>query len=292
MRRALLRGVFVAALVLIGTARLQAAGGVIEINQAAALAGGVTAGDAPGFPVTLSTLGSYELTGNLDVRGLADPQDQTAIEIREERVTLDLKGFAILGPVDCGEASSPISCLPAAGSGIGITSAGGLFVQEVTIRNGSIRGMGGLAIDCSGSCKIEDVRVEHNGGGGINLINGPGVIVDSLARRNGGNGFRGKAVFRGNVAHQNAGWGIFSQGSSVVSGNSLIGNQVGGLRCADAICVDNTLSSNGIGIEVDRGAAYGRNMLNFNTGGNVVDGAGPGAGIQVDINACGSIPCP
>ena len=37
--------------------------GVIEINQHRALAGGVTAGDTAGFPVTLSQRGSYRLTG-------------------------------------------------------------------------------------------------------------------------------------------------------------------------------------------------------------------------------------
>jgi hypothetical protein len=41
--------------------------GVIEINQSRALAGGVTPGDAPGFPVTISARGSYRLTGNLDL---------------------------------------------------------------------------------------------------------------------------------------------------------------------------------------------------------------------------------
>src|SRR5438046_162421 len=40
-----------------------ASDGVVEINQARALAGGVTRGDAPGFPVTISQPGSYRLTG-------------------------------------------------------------------------------------------------------------------------------------------------------------------------------------------------------------------------------------
>jgi hypothetical protein len=39
--------------------------GLVEINQAKALAGGVTASDAPGFPVTLDAQGSYVLTSNL-----------------------------------------------------------------------------------------------------------------------------------------------------------------------------------------------------------------------------------
>ena len=44
-----------------------AADGVIEINQAAVLEGGVTPSDTPGFPVTLDASGSYILTGNLVV---------------------------------------------------------------------------------------------------------------------------------------------------------------------------------------------------------------------------------
>jgi hypothetical protein len=39
--------------------------GVVLIDQTRALAGNVTPGDAPGFPVTLSLPGSYRLSGNL-----------------------------------------------------------------------------------------------------------------------------------------------------------------------------------------------------------------------------------
>ena len=45
----------------------RAVDGVVEINQAKALAGGVTAGDTAGFPATISQSGSYRLTGNLTV---------------------------------------------------------------------------------------------------------------------------------------------------------------------------------------------------------------------------------
>ena len=40
--------------------------GVVEINQASALAGGITACDTPGFPVSICTSGAYRLTSNLD----------------------------------------------------------------------------------------------------------------------------------------------------------------------------------------------------------------------------------
>ena len=50
--------------------------GVVEINQTRVLAGGVTASDTPGFPVTLDASGSYSLTGSLDVSG--EPRSQAA----------------------------------------------------------------------------------------------------------------------------------------------------------------------------------------------------------------------
>ncbi len=61
--------------------------GVIEINQAAVNAAG-------GFPFVINTPGSYRLTGNLTV-----PAETTAIQIAASQVTLDLNGFAILGPL-------------------------------------------------------------------------------------------------------------------------------------------------------------------------------------------------
>ena len=63
----LVRATIVLSLSLIAAASTLAAEGVILINQAAALTGGITGGDAVGFPVTLSTGGSFRLAGNLRV---------------------------------------------------------------------------------------------------------------------------------------------------------------------------------------------------------------------------------
>src|SRR6266540_3776373 len=76
---------------------MYAVDGVVLIDQNRALAGGVTPGDTPGFPVTLSVPGSYRLTGNLTV----PDANTTAIQIAADNVTLDLNGFSILGPVVC-----------------------------------------------------------------------------------------------------------------------------------------------------------------------------------------------
>src|SRR5262245_37418853 len=80
------------------------ADGAVRIDQNRALAGFVTSGDGPGFPVTLSQPGSYRLSGNLIVPDV----NTTAIEITADGVTLDLGGFSIIGPVTC--PGDPVTC--------------------------------------------------------------------------------------------------------------------------------------------------------------------------------------
>src|SRR5438128_1949460 len=74
---------------------LYAVDGVILIDQNRALAGNLTPGDGPGFPVTISQPGSYGLSSNLTV-----PLGNHGIEITADGVTLDLNGFGIL-VLDC-----------------------------------------------------------------------------------------------------------------------------------------------------------------------------------------------
>jgi hypothetical protein len=66
--------------------------GVILIDQNKALAGNVTAGDAPGYPVTINTPGSFRLSGNLTV-----PAGVDGIVFGADGVTFDLNGFSISG---------------------------------------------------------------------------------------------------------------------------------------------------------------------------------------------------
>ncbi len=80
---------------------LYAVDGVILIDQNHALIGNITPGDAPGFPVTISQPGSYRLSGDL----IVPDANTTAIQITADHVTLDLNGFAIIGPTVC--TSSP-----------------------------------------------------------------------------------------------------------------------------------------------------------------------------------------
>ena len=91
---------------------------VVLITQAKAMAGNVTPGDAPGFPVSITRPGSYRLTTNL--RTPSGP----AIEIVADNVSLNLNGFSIIGS----------SIWP---SGAGIT---GNDRKHVRIHNGSVVG--------------------------------------------------------------------------------------------------------------------------------------------------------
>src|SRR6266436_5972961 len=83
---------------------LYAVDGVVLIDQNHALAGNITPGDAPGFPVTISQPGSYRLTGNLVVPDV----NTTAIQITADFVTVDLNGFSIIGPNVC--TPNPTTC--------------------------------------------------------------------------------------------------------------------------------------------------------------------------------------
>jgi hypothetical protein len=76
--------------------------GVILINQAEAVAGGITSCDTPGFPVTICTSGSYRLSSDLTV-----PSGAEGIEITASNVSLDLNGFTILLPAS---GSTPSIC--------------------------------------------------------------------------------------------------------------------------------------------------------------------------------------
>jgi len=131
-----------AAIIAASAVPAQAGEGVIQINQAKALAGGVTAGDGAGFPVTISAPGSYRLTGDLTV-----PNANTnAVSITADSVTLDLNGFSIAGPTTCTYSYPNVTCGGTEGTGTGVVAA----TSRVTVRNGRVRGMGSDAIELKG----------------------------------------------------------------------------------------------------------------------------------------------
>src|SRR5436190_8590809 len=65
--------------------------GEILSDQATVNTGGISPGDDPGFPATLSRRGRYKLAGNLTV-----PASQYRILVTQHDVTIDLNGFTII----------------------------------------------------------------------------------------------------------------------------------------------------------------------------------------------------
>ena len=280
--------------------------GVIEINQARALAGGVTAGDSPGFPVTIDQPGSYRLTGNLTV----PDADTTGIEITSEDVTVDLNGFAIIGPNRCG--GSPLNC-NSSGAGRGITVTGSPFgKRNITVVNGTVRGMGGEGVFLDTGGRVENVHVFSNGSNGIE-VRFLGAVTGSVAYANGGHGIsalHGRALVSGNTVGSNGGAGIYAFESSIVTGNVVTSSGGDGiLTMAGCTVTGNTVrSSGGDGISVGVGSTvigntsmqndryglklggttgYSNNVVGFNVMGTV------SGGVQMGTNVCnGSTTCP
>jgi hypothetical protein len=217
-----------------------------DINQNQAKAGGITPGDAPGFPVTISRPGSYVLTSNLRVPDLS----RNGIEITATNVTIDLNGFAIIG-------------LGGEGDGAGIFT----FLSQVTVVNGSITGMGtGLFLNGT-LCRIENVSVAQSTGDGI-WVGEWCVVSGNRSALNGGTGFvffPGVTMTR-NTASWNGGFGIFEAGlntggSSIVN-NVIEGNGSGGLVLKPTTgYVQNVLSDN-TGVPVTGGVQMGVNVCN------------------------------
>ncbi len=69
-----------------------AADGQILFDHDKVMAGGITPGDGPGYPATLSVPGSYKLTGNLK-----PPSNRDGVIADGVEITIDLNGFRIDG---------------------------------------------------------------------------------------------------------------------------------------------------------------------------------------------------
>ncbi len=211
MTRTSLLAALVSTLAVLPTA--YAVDGVTLIDQSKALAGNVTPGDAPGFPVTLSRAGSYRLSGNLTV----STADATAVLVTAANVSLDLNGFTIAGPVTCTLTIGPTCSGQSASedTGIGIDIAAGLGWAGIAVRNGQIRGLGGLGLragDETWGMRMDDLSLINNGRGGM-VVNGA-VVSRSLVMANDGPGVEGHSVLlTESQASNNNGHGISAMGA-------------------------------------------------------------------------------
>lgn len=208
-----------------------AADGVVEINQTRAVAGGVTAGDTPGFPVTINEPGSYALTSDLDVTGELVPRNVTAIEIvaPAHGTTLDLNGFTIRGEVVC--AGTPPICSPSGGSGVGVRAGS---VSRVRIANGTIDGMGSEGVLVGFDGRVENLRMASNGGTCIDASQGAQIRNNTLRLC----GSHGIAVQQGSLVVENnaafcGGFGLSIFDPSSGYGHNVFRSNNGGIQTAE-----------------------------------------------------------
>jgi hypothetical protein len=200
--------------------------GIVVITQADVTKGSIprTSG-TPGYPVTITHPGSYQLGSNLVV-----PDGVDGININAPDVTLDLNGFAIRGPVTCTGSGSTLSCgVPANGANPALSGSGIVSSKaNVIVRNGTVRGFWDLGVALLGEDSvINSVNSSENTQGGLDVTNG--LIVSCTANRNGATNAFGFGIFaeasqvKGSTANGNT-WSGFVLVSSGASETVAIGN--------------------------------------------------------------------
>lgn len=188
-----------------------------------------TPGDASSlFKITQS--GSYYLTGN--IQGVPGKH---GIFIASDNVTIDLKGFAVIG-------AGP-------GNFDGITLDQEPFVsrRNVTVVNGTLRNWGrdGLnAIFGGSNCIYRELRFSNNGRHGLSAVSA--AVVNCVALENQNNGF---------VAYN----------STTVTGCSAQGNGTGFTCVFGAMLSNCSAFANGTGVYVGEGAIATNCMIRSNS---------------------------
>jgi hypothetical protein len=250
-----------------------------EINQAGALAGSITPGDAAGFPVRISAAGSYILTGNLEIPAAV----ANAIEITASHVTINLNGFLIF------KKNPDVSPAIIAEN----------TIKFVKVFNGHIRGMGGALLGGIGN-RVEGVQLEGADPSqctGISLgdlgvavgnqvmnvdtaftVGKNGLVKDNVVGK-AGHGVRAgeNSIIEGNSVESGAAQAsIIAGDGSIVSGNISGANDAGIQAGALCLVKDNTVRNNGdFGIGTGGGSVISGNRVNkVRNGPGITGGAG------------------
>lgn len=220
----------------------RAADGQVLITHAKVLAGKVTAGDAAGYPATLSVPGSYILGGNL-----APGPNKDGIVAASADISIDLNGFRISGG-------------PAGGTNNarhGIVGQG----DRLTVSNGTIGGfeMAAIYAPLRAYLVVERMRLINNLYG---IINGSGPF----------------ARFQNNTVASNQSTGVSCGAACHIEGNDLSGNGGTAIYILSGIILGNTIVSNReVAIATtypEIQTAFGNNaIINNNNGGVQTEGA-------------------
>ena len=231
--------------------------------HAKALAGNVTPGDAPGYPITLSLPGTYQFSGNVH------PTANTiGISIGSDDVTIDLNGFRLHG--------STTALFGIAGS-----------AKNVTIKNGTITGFkfDGIfgtgrywivdnmrsvenerdGVVCGESAHVRNSTISGNERNGINCA-ASGLIENNIVKLNAAVGIALiSGSTRGNVVEDNGGVGI-SQSLGAIESNTVVSNDQAGIAGGNIHVLGNYIFGNsGLGIDTTPNLfGFGNNTVMVN----------------------------
>lgn len=331
-RKTIFKTGWMLAALLLGTfsaASASALPGVLEINQSCAEGPGCFPGDAPGLPVEITSPGNYALTSNLEVSGA----DTHGVYIRAfGSVTIDLRGFAVRGPIACTGLGDTLSCGSGTGHGVFVD----LPVQienPLRLFNGEITGFGGkgvwarrrarlhaLRVHANGDLGIEafsgsiltDCVVERNDGGGVDVT---GAIVSGMTTRgNGGVGIDAQtSVIERSTSRDEDGWGMmgsfalfrdttvsragfhggFFSSSTLLAGTSFTDNEGAGIYLSGAHLRDATVQGNGgTGIVVQADSSYRSVTASDNGFNGDVNEISNATLFDLGENACSGALCP
>ena len=265
--------------------------GTVLINQSTitnGLPGCPTGGH---FPIVICQSGSYRLSGNVTV-----PDANTdAIHINADNVTLDLNGFAILGPATCKSGTFPVQC-STTGNGVGIFS----LHNNIGVSNGTISGMGSAGIrfldeTVAGTvARFDGLRVTNNAGvaplsspdsqfdkgqAGGGIIASFAIISNCMVSTNAQHGILAKGTANLNNVTFNGGFGILGDDSQLIASNNNV--QQNGQDCISdvGLAVNNIVQFNiGFGLSCHSPGSCGfeGNVFLFNNGGTVNNGTSMG----------------
>lgn len=255
---------------LVSASSAQAGDGRIEINQTAALAGGITSCDGPGFPVTICKSGSYVLTSDLNY----DSAAADGIVATVNDVSIDLNGMAVVG-TNTVTTGSGFAQWVVSSSQFGNHS--GITLQNQSIvQNGRVSAAQGTGVFVGNFTIVRDLSISACGGTGIIVIEGGHVSNVSTSR--------------------NAGQGIYVGDGTVVENVTTAYNESDGLASADLIVAEriSAARNGGSGILLGRGSriagvtAYRNGLAGvFAFDGSFVDSGSIRDNGKADATRCG-----
>jgi hypothetical protein len=294
---------------LVGATAALAVDGVLEINQACAVNTGCFAGDTAGYPVTITSPGSYRLTGNLVPGG--------RIEISVDSVTLDLNGNEIGQASPAAIVSTGRDTRVTNGVVGGSGSSSSIVITGIRAHVDNVRtegsvqvGFGAVVMNShiyGGSTDSDPAALEAGGGSVVtgNTVRGESNVIvagsRSVVRNNsittgtfGSTGISCSSC----IIDSNAIFMVNDSNSGIVASESVVRNNVvsgtglqlelgNGISCSRCTVIGNVVADvKGFGLLDSSGVTgYANNQFDNNNGGN----ANPqvSGGIEIGTNICG-----